>query len=144
MGSVTIKDVVITSLPKIFTEGGDVLRALKKSEDAYAGFGEAYFSQIDFNAVKAWKKHNIQVCNLIVPVGSVRFVVVDGDGRQLVIDINNDNYSRITIPPGLWFGFQGLSIGVNLVLNISNIEHDPSESERITKEEIHFDWGAES
>jgi dTDP-4-dehydrorhamnose 3,5-epimerase len=144
MGPVTIDDVVITNLSRITTKGGDVLRALKKSENTFAGFGEAYFSQINFQAVKAWKKHNSQISNLIIPVGSVRFVVVDELGGQGVFDIKQDNYQRITIPPGLWFGFQGLSEGTNLILNISSIEHNPLESERLDIHEIKFDWGSES
>ena len=34
------------------------------------------------------------------------------------------------MPPGIWFGFQGISEGTALLLNIANIEHSPEEIER--------------
>ena len=44
--------------------------------------------------------------------------------------IGEDNYSRITVPPKIWFGFKGLSSRTSYILNISNLSHDPSEVER--------------
>jgi dTDP-4-dehydrorhamnose 3,5-epimerase len=47
---------------------------------------------------------------------------------------------RITVPPGIWFGFQGLSQPQSLVLNIANIEHNPSEVENADLKAFKFDW----
>lgn len=141
MGQLTLDDVVITPLSKIEAFGGDILHALKKSDDSFAGFGEAYFSLVNSSEIKAWKKHNLQISNLIVPVGRVRFAVIDGTGQSKVVDLSPDNYFRLTIPPGFWFGFLGLGSGTNLILSVSNIEHDPSEVERKEKNEFDFDWG---
>ena len=44
--------------------------------------------------------------------------------------IGEENYSRITVPPMIWFGFKGLSSNKSYVLNISNELHDPKEVER--------------
>ena len=52
-----IKDVIVTRLNVIDTPGGNVLHGMKKSSSGYSGFGEAYFSQIDRGAIKAWKRH---------------------------------------------------------------------------------------
>ena len=40
----------------------------------------------------------------------------------------------------IWFGFQGLSEGRNIILNISNIIHDPEEQENIMLEDIKYNW----
>ena len=68
--------------------------------------------------------------NLIVPVGNVKFkFTVDGcEYREF--SIGDLNYKRITVPPGIWFSFEGLS-KENYVVNVSNILHDPEESENI-------------
>ena len=82
--------------------------------------------------------------NLVVPVGRVKFVFyaeVDG-GKQLLNEetIGVEHYARITVPPGIWFGFKGLSSPQSLVLNLASIPHDPSEVERLPLGALPYDW----
>ena len=69
--------------------------------------------------------------NLVVPVGNVQFNFYD-DQKDILINtiIGEKNYSRITVPPMIWFGFKGLSPKTSYILNISNELHDPLENER--------------
>lgn len=61
--------------------------------------------------------------NDIVPVGTVRFVFcVDGVQDFRIEDIGDDRYARITVPPGIWFGFQGKADPKSLVLNWAQSE----------------------
>ena len=140
----SINTVIVTPLPRIQVKGGDVLKVLKSDESSFASFGEAYFSWINSGNIKAWKRHTRMVMNLIVPVGMVRFVFHLENEQPAknfrVIDIGKDNYARITVPFGIWFGFQGLEKPHNLVLNVSNILHQPDEVERKSLNEIKFDW----
>jgi dTDP-4-dehydrorhamnose 3,5-epimerase len=144
VGTVTSDDIVLTPLPQILAEGGSVFHGMKSSDLGYSGYGEAYFSWIALGAVKAWKRHNKMVMNLIVPVGTVRFVFFSDEDLSSnvfkVIEIGTKNYARITVPPGLWFGFQGIFGRESLILNISNIVHDPMEVERKNLGEVPFDW----
>ena len=50
------------------------------------------------------------------------------------------NYKRITVPPGVWFAFQGLSNSTSILQNVSNIVHDTSEVDRKELDEIKFNW----
>jgi dTDP-4-dehydrorhamnose 3,5-epimerase len=139
-----IKDVLITKLDVIDTPGGNVMYAMKETSTGYAGFGEAYFSQVDRGAIKAWKRHKKMTLNLIVPVGEIRFVLfndreVSSTQFQEVI-ISKDNYCRLTVPPMIWMGFQGLSDGGSMLLNIANIEHDVHEVDKRNIEQIEFNW----
>lgn len=140
----TLAAILLTSLPRIATTGGDVLHAMKQSDSGYAGFGEAYFSWVSAGAVKAWKRHMRMVMNVVVPVGQVRFVfrsVSNGGGDEFrVEEIGIDRYARITVPPGIWFGFQGLGAPQSLVLNIASIPHDPNEVERLALSEVKYAW----
>ena len=52
-----IKEVVLTPLKIIENPAGNILHAMKASDQGYAGFGEAYFSTVNHSAVKGWKKH---------------------------------------------------------------------------------------
>ena len=140
MGAVDLSTIINTPLPRIATDGGDVLHALKESDKSHQGFGEAYFSWVLPNAIKAWKRHNKMTMNLIVPVGKVQFVFFDGENQFLANTIGTDSYSRLTVPPGVWFGFQGIHHEPSLVLNISNILHDPQEADRMPIEKIQYTW----
>mgnify|MGYP001294040106 CR=1 FL=1 len=133
--------VLISNLKKIPTKGGDIYHALKTSDENFHGFGEAYFSNIEFNNIKAWKRHLNMTCNLIVPHGKVRFVFFDDHiGNKEIVDIGVDNYCRITVKPKTWFGFKGLNSPSSLILNISDIPHNPKEIERKEINSIKFDW----
>ena len=123
--------IIITPLKKINLEDGDVLHALKASENEFHGFKEAYFSTIKRNKIKAWKRHLLMTMNLIIPVGKVQFNFYDNNKNLLKNTIvGEDNYCRITVPPMIWFGFKGLSFHTSYILNISDEIHNPSEVER--------------
>ena len=88
-------------------DNGNVLHALKAREEEFNGFEEAYFSIIKKDKIKAWKRHLKMTMNLIVPIGSVLFVFYDRKGENCkTIEIGEKNYSRITVPPKIWFGSQ--------------------------------------
>ena len=139
-----IKEVVITKLDIIDIPGGSVMHAMKVSSAGYTGFGEAYFSQVDQGAIKAWKRHKKMTLNLAVPVGEIRFVLFDD--REVLntqfqeIIISKGNYCRLTVPPMVWMGFQGLSESGSMLLNIADIEHDPDEVDRKEMSEINYNW----
>ena len=139
-----IKDIVVTHLDVIDTPGGHVMHGMKETSVGYAGFGEAYFSQVDKGAIKAWKRHKKMTLNLMVPVGKIKFVLFDdrevSNSRFQEVVISKDNYCRLTVPPLIWMGFQGLSDNVSMLLNIANIEHDPNEVDKKNIEQIEFNW----
>lgn len=141
-----IKGVKINPQKIIDLEGGDVMHGLKSSDQTFKGFGEAYFSLIEPNTIKAWKMHTTMTLNLLVPIGKVRFVLIsdssdfnDTDSYQEVT-LSTDNYSRLTVSPNIWFGFQGLSKEKSMLLNIADIEHDPNEVIRKKIEDMPFKW----
>ena len=141
MDNVTLQNIMVTPLARISTPGGDVMHALKKTEQVFAGFGEAYFTWADHDYPKAWKRHTKMTLNLIVPSGEVRFVFhIAGQKEFRVEDIGVKHYARITVPPGVWFGFKGLATQPSLVLNIASIPHSPDEVERLPVADLPYDW----
>ena len=110
---------------------------------AYFGFGEAYFSNIKFRRIKAWKRHLKMTCNLIVPQGKVKFIFYDEDSdKKSIFEIGEDNYCRITVLPKIWFGFEGLHYPSSLILNVSDIPHSPEEIERKETDSGKFNWSS--
>jgi dTDP-4-dehydrorhamnose 3,5-epimerase len=133
-------------LKKFPADNGEVLQALKSEENGYQGFGEVYFSWINKGSIKAWKMHSKMIMNLIVPIGQVKFVffVENGtDDREFrIIEIGENNYQRLTVPAGIWFGFKGLGKSNSLICNISNIVHSESEVIRKDANIINFNWNS--
>ena len=82
--------------------------------------------------------------NLVVPIGEVRFVFKhensEGSDDFIIKDIGQKNM-KVTVPPGIWFGFKRISEKNSLVLNIASIPHDPDEVERKEISEINYNWG---
>lgn len=142
MGAVSVEQILVTPLRRIQLAGGDVLHGMKRGDPGYVDFGEAYFSIIEVGAVKAWKRHLRMTLNFVVPLGAVQFVFIDGQGtiREEVVGVELRHYARLTVPPGIWFGFKGLFAPYSMLMNVADIPHDPAEVERKGLEEIHFNW----
>lgn len=141
MGAVKLEDILVTPLKRIPVVGGDVLHALKCTDPGFLQFGEAYFSMVDDGVVKAWKLHRRMTLNLVAPVGEIRFIFYAEDGserREETIGVSN--YARLTVPPGIWFGFQGLMAPSSLLLNIADIPHEPDEVERRPQGAFDYNW----
>lgn len=144
-----IDGLLLTQLKTIDVPGGDVLHAMKSSDPGYVGFGEAYFSLVESRAVKAWKRHREMTLNLVVPTGAVRFVLYDDRPSSSTylqyneILVSRENYIRITLPPMIWLGFQGISQSTSAVLNIADIHHNPAETDKVDTNTISYCWDFE-
>ena len=141
MGKTILDKIKVTSLNITKLPSGNIMRVLKKKELKKWTFGEAYFSKIKFNKVKAWKYHLKMVLNLVVPYGKVKFVFYSQkDDIFRVIEIGAKKYLRLTVPPKIWFGFKGISKPESIILNVTNIQHNPKEILRRKRNKIQFNW----
>ena len=142
MGVVSLADILVTPLMRIPTIGGDVMHALKKSDNGFNGFGEVYFSWVEQGEIKAWKYHQHMTLNLVVPLGEISFVfhIKDQENCFRTENIGEEKYVRLTVPPGIWFGFQGRGSGQSLLMNLADMAHDPDEVLRKKTSEIVYNW----
>ncbi len=132
--------VILTPLKQIYNPKGDIFHAMKKSDNGYDGFGEAYFSTIYKGDIKGWKKHTKMTLNLIVPVGKIKFVIYDDKTEEsFSVILSQKNYHRLTVKAGLWMAFSGINDS-SILLNLASIEHDPSEAVNLDLEEIEYEW----
>jgi dTDP-4-dehydrorhamnose 3,5-epimerase len=135
-----VDGIVLTPLKQIEHPQGNIFHAMKISDDGYSGFGEAYFSTIKKGDIKGWKRHTEMVLNLIVPIGEIKFVIYDESTKEFFnIQLSRNNYQRLTIGPNLWVAFEGVN-DTNMLLNIANIEHNPSESISVELDGINYEW----
>lgn len=132
--------VILTPLKQIYHPKGDIFHAMKKSDIGFDGFGEAYFSTINQNDIKGWKKHTKMTLNIVVPVGNIEFVVYDENSKEFFsTKLSHNNYQRLTVKPGLWVSFRGIG-EYNMLLNLANLEHNPNEAINIDLSEIKYEW----
>lgn len=132
-----MEGVKLYPLKQIMVPKGDIFHALKSTDEGYAGFGEAYFSQIEEGEVKGWKRHNRMILNIVVPVGAIKFVIYDdregsvtnGEFEEVILS-SFSNYQRMTIAPGLWMAFQGVGKGISMLLDIIPEPHNPDEADK--------------
>ena len=141
-----LEGMIKSELNIIHADTGTVMHALKNTDNGFKEFGEVYFSSVNKNSIKAWKLHKEMTLNLIVPVGEVQFCFLDVREQSTTFNekykiiLSQNPYFRLTVPPGVWFGFQGISNRLNLICNIADIHHDPNEVMRKEIHEIDMDW----
>ena len=142
MKCIMLNEIKLKKLKKITVPGGNIFHGIKKSETSFNGFGELYFSWVLYNNVKAWKYHKKMTSNLICPIGKIKLVFCLSKSKNSfkTIIIGSNEYFRVTVPPKVWFGFCGLNKGKNLLVNLSNIEHDSDEMLRKPKTYFNYDW----
>ena len=139
-----IEGIIKTDLTTVQTESGSILHAYLQTKDNQIDIKEIYFSTIQHNAIRAWKSNVQMTINLIAVSGSVKVAIIDGrkESKSYLsvneIILSQDPYFRLTIPPGIWYGFCGLSDLGSILCNIADHEHDPAEIER--KDYDFFDY----
>ena len=141
-----IDGVILTSLGIIEVEGGNVLHAMRNGDNGFYGFGEAYFSSVEHKVIKGWKRHFEMTLNIVVPIGHIRFVLFDDrdnsktKGFYQEVSLSRNNYQRLTVPPMIWFAFEGIAKESSLLLNLASIPHRKEEQENLSLDEIRYKW----
>ena len=132
-----INGVIIKDLKQIADERGKVMHMLRCDSPLFEKFGEIYFSVVNPGVVKAWKRHKEMTQNFAVPIGMIKLVIYDNRdgtisyGKTEILEIGEDNYCLVRIPPLVWYGFQCASSTQTLIANCSDIPHDPDEVEQL-------------
>lgn len=143
-----IEGVFVEKLKKIEDNRGKVMHMIRRDSPLFDNFGEIYFSVIYNGVVKAWRKHLKMTQHFAVPVGKIKLVIYDEredsatKGQVSEMEIGEDNYCLVKIPPFLWYGFKGISVTPALIANCADIPHDPDEIKRIdfTDPAIPYVW----
>ena len=107
-----INDIILTNLKTINIEKDTLRHVIKKNELTKNKFGEIYTSSISYNKTRAWKKQTKITMNLVVLYGKVKVVMYDNRKKSPTFNmkhvelLSQNPYFRLTIPPGIWYGFK--------------------------------------
>lgn len=143
-----ISGVSIIPLKQIVDERGKIMHMLRSNDRHFQQFGEIYFSCIHPDAIKAWHLHSKMVLNYALLHGRIKFVLYDARPESSTykalqeIFLGPENYSLVTVPPGVWNGFKGYGSEMSMVANCATIPHDPAEITRLDPNSpvIPYDW----
>ena len=141
METSSIKFLKINSSKRINNSKGDLIKFINKKSKTYSGFGEIYFTFINYNKIKAWKLHTKMTMQLIVPIGKVKFVFFDEKfNKYKEVILSEKNVKVLTVPPNILFGFKGIKKGKSLLANLSNIVYDDKEVINYPIKYLKYDW----
>lgn len=144
-----IEGIQVTSRKVIPDERGKIMHIMKSSDSQFITFGEVYCSSVYPGVVKGWHLHKKMTLNYVVLKGNIKFVLFDARPesntyRQIQeIIIGENQYVMVTVPPNIWNGFKGIGLEEALVINFTNIPHDPEEIVRLDPHQndiIDYDW----
>ena len=143
-----IEGVTVRPLRQLCDERGKVMHMLRSDDPHFERFGEIYFSVVFPGVVKGWHLHTEMTLNYAVPVGRIKLVCYDDrDGsptRGHVFEafVGDDSYQLVTVPPGVWNGFKGISPEPAVVANCATTPHRAEEILRKDpfSAEIPYSW----
>ena len=128
-----IAGVIVSKRRQITDERGKIAHMLRADDPEFQGFGEVYFSWVNSGWVKAWHLHSEMTLNYVCPYGEIRLALFDTregsltQGSFMALTLSPEEYSLVTVPPGVWNGFQGIAEYASLVCNCATLAHDPGE-----------------
>jgi dTDP-4-dehydrorhamnose 3,5-epimerase len=141
--------VRLTPLKQIAVPGGKVMHMLRSDSPHFEKFGEIYFSFVEPRAIKGWSRHRSMTLNYAIPVGQIKLVLFDGrtdsptHGKiQEILTGADSNYALVTIPPGIWYSFQGLAAESSMIANCATLPHNGDEIEKLDlkTKSIPYSW----
>ena len=115
---------------------GSLMAMLRADDPWFERFGEIYFSQVAPGTVKAWRRHRRITSNLAAPCGTVNLVLVDDrpssrtHGQVMTLVMGEPEYVLVTVPPGIWTGWQSVGDSPALLANCATDPHDDAEVDR--------------
>ena len=84
--------------------------------------------------------------NYACVIGKIKLVLMDDrplsptKGVLEEIFLTTENYSLVSVPPGIWNGFKSIENKFSVIANCSDIPHDPNEMIRRPFDDPYFKY----
>ena len=141
-----IEGVKIIPKKQIIDERGKIMHMIRNDDEHFTKFGEIYFSYSHPNTVKAWHLHKRMTVNYVCVVGKIKLVLFDDRDKSLTkgtlqeIFLTTENYSLVSVPPGVWNGFKSIENKFSIIANCSDIPHEAEEMLRKPFDDPYFNY----
>lgn len=111
-------------------ERGRLMEVLRRDDELYQGFGQAYLTTAYPGVVKAWHYHRRQSDHFVVLRGMVKLVLYDGressptSGEINEFFLGEHNPLLVQIPPLVHHGFKCIGAEEALLINLPTEPYD--------------------
>jgi len=148
--STLIDGVKIKHLKRHVDERGYVMEILRRDDELFTEFGQAYISACFPGMVKAWHCHEIQTDHFCCIQGNAKIGLYDDrpdsptEGETQSIVIGELNPALIRIPTYVWHGMMALGGEMAVILNVPTEPYNAEDPDELRRDpfdpEIPFDW----
>jgi dTDP-4-dehydrorhamnose 3,5-epimerase len=131
-------------------ERGRLFEILRNDDAIFKRFGQVYVTTAYPGIVKAWHFHKIQTDYFCCIHGLARLVLYDPrdksptKGNLVEFSLGPENLELVTIPPGIYHGFQCISETEAIMLNIPTEPYNPQSPDEYRIDEhskdIPYSW----
>ena len=145
-----IEGVKTKGLRVIPDERGRLMEILRRDDELFQGFGQAYMTTTYPGVVKAWHRHKKQTDNIACVDGMIKLALYDGrpesptyrEVNQFYIGVHNP--MLVQVPPGVFHGWTCVSQEEALIVNVPTEPYDRAnpDEERLDphQNDIPYDW----
>ncbi len=145
-----IDGVKLKELKTNCDERGRLFEILRRDDELFSEFGQAYLTTAYPGVVKAWHLHQRQTDNMCVIRGRAKLVLYDSRedsatrGEIMEFFLGDDNRLLVQIPPGIYHGFKNIGTGELYVLNLPTNVYDRDNPDEYRLDphdnDIPYDW----
>lgn len=145
-----IDGVTTKKLKAIPDERGRLMEILRRDDEMFTEFGQAYVTTAYPGAVKAWHFHKLQDDHFCVLAGMMKVVLYDArEGSPTKGEVNEfflgvHNFLVLKIPRGVYHGFKCISDTEAMCLNLptNTYNYDDPDEYRLPAhtEKIPYNW----
>jgi dTDP-4-dehydrorhamnose 3,5-epimerase len=111
---------------------GNLRHVVKSELGKNLPFSEIYFSEVQPKTMKAWKFHSQQTQNISVAFGEIRIICVRKSSHETIFELFELNseglHGVLTIPHGIYYALINVSEEPTILLNVTDLSHDPAEN----------------
>jgi dTDP-4-dehydrorhamnose 3,5-epimerase len=131
-----MSEPAVKHLKTFLDDRGYLYEILRADDPEYVKFGQAYISTTTPGTIKAFHRHFHKTDHIACVAGQVKLVVVreninKGDPPFTVFEYHLSPISPklVTIPPGLWHGWQSVGSVEAVLLSITTEVHDSNNKD---------------
>lgn len=145
-----IEGVQVKRLAKQVDERGYLMELLRRDDEIFEGFGQAYVALNYPGVVRAWHYHKKQDDHLVVVKGAVKVALFDAredsptQGQVEEFFLGEGNDIVLKIPRGVMHGYKTVGTEPSLLLNFPSEPYDQQQPDEYrlpwNSDRIPYDW----
>lgn len=145
-----IEGVKTKNLRVIPDERGRLMEMIRRDDEVFLGFGQAYLTTAYPGVVKAWHFHKLQTDNFVVVRGMMKVVLYDSRELSPTKGIVNEFFLGdhhpilLQIPPLVYHGFKTISTEEAMVVNFPTETYNYAEPDEYRLDphdnDIPYNW----